>query len=191
MAGAGGEPAHRQAVPSRRCSAPTARSSILAEALPLVIGIDRDAQVLRLYENLRLTRRYKIAVGKQGMESSAGCFLIFRSRRPAVARADKPWAGELAGKTIPPGDPRNPLEARWMGYHDGEGIHGTKDVESLGASASSGLYPHVVGRRQAAVLAGERRHARPRAVAMPRRGPVRAHFGAEGVATGPSRRPVI
>jgi lipoprotein-anchoring transpeptidase ErfK/SrfK len=25
-----------------------------------------------------------------------------------------------------------------MGYHDGEGIHGTKDIESLGTQASHG-----------------------------------------------------
>ena len=48
------------------------------------------------------------------------------------------WAGELAGQTIPPNDPRNPLEARWMGFHDGQGIHGTADIASLGTAASHG-----------------------------------------------------
>ena len=111
----------------------------LAKRYPLVIGIDRDARVLRLYENLRLARRYKIAVGKQGMESSAGRYKIEEKIvDPPWHAPDKPWAGELAGKTIAPGDPRNPLEARWMGYHDGEGIHGTKDIASLGTSASHG-----------------------------------------------------
>ena len=48
------------------------------------------------------------------------------------------WAGELAGRTIPPGDPDNPLKARWMGLFDGQGIHGTEQISSLGARASHG-----------------------------------------------------
>jgi lipoprotein-anchoring transpeptidase ErfK/SrfK len=111
----------------------------LAERYPTVIGIDRQAKVLRLYKNLRLERRYKIAVGKQGLESSAGRYKIEEKIvDPPWHAPDKAWAGSLAGQTIPAGDPRNPLVARWMGYHDGEGIHGTKDISSLGESASHG-----------------------------------------------------
>jgi lipoprotein-anchoring transpeptidase ErfK/SrfK len=111
----------------------------LAKRYPTVVGIDRDAKVLRLYKNLRLERRYKIAVGKQGLESSAGRYKIEEKIvDPPWHAPEKAWAGELAGKTIPAGDPRNPLEARWMGYHDGEGIHGTKDIASLGEQASHG-----------------------------------------------------
>ena len=111
----------------------------LAKRYPLVIGIDRDAKTLRLYENLKLTRRFMIAVGKQGLESSAGRYEIEETIvNPPWHAPDKAWAGELAGQTIPPDDPRNPLVARWMGYHDGEGIHGTKDIDSLGTQASHG-----------------------------------------------------
>lgn len=111
----------------------------LAERYPLVIGIDRDAKVLRFYKGLQLERRYKIAVGKQGMESAAGRYKIEEKVvDPPWHAPNKEWAGELAGQTIPPNDPRNPLVARWMGYHDGEGIHGTKDIESLGTQASHG-----------------------------------------------------
>jgi lipoprotein-anchoring transpeptidase ErfK/SrfK len=111
----------------------------LAKRYPAVIGIDRDAKVLRLYKRLRLARRYTIAVGKQGLESSAGRYKIEEKVvDPPWHAPDRAWAGELAGKTIPAGDPRNPLVARWMGYHDGEGIHGTSDIASLGESASHG-----------------------------------------------------
>lgn len=55
-----------------------------------------------------------------------------------MARPERDWAGALAGQVIPPGDPRNPLVARWMGYHDGEGIPGTDDIASLGEAASHG-----------------------------------------------------
>jgi lipoprotein-anchoring transpeptidase ErfK/SrfK len=51
---------------------------------------------------------------------------------------DSAWAGDLAGRTIPPDDPQNPLVARWMGFHDGQGIHGTDDITSLGSAASHG-----------------------------------------------------
>ncbi|MEY2443393.1 MAG: L,D-transpeptidase ErfK/SrfK [bacterium] len=111
----------------------------LAKRYPVVIGIDRDSKTLRLYENLELKRRYKIAVGRQGLESSAGRYKIEEKVvNPPWHAPDKAWAGDLAGQTIPAGDPRNPLVARWMGYHDGEGIHGTKDLASLGTQASHG-----------------------------------------------------
>ena len=42
----------------------------------------------------------------------------------------------MAGKVIRPG--RQPLQARWMGFFDGAGIHGTSDVGSLGSAASHG-----------------------------------------------------
>ena len=32
----------------------------------------------------------------------------------------------------------NPLKARWMGFFDGQGIHGTDQISSLGESASHG-----------------------------------------------------
>src|SRR5256885_14954490 len=57
---------------------------------------------------------------------------------PAWHVPDEAWAGALAGRVIPPGDPQNPLKARWMGFHDGAGIHGTADIGSLGAAASHG-----------------------------------------------------
>ncbi len=48
------------------------------------------------------------------------------------------WAGELAGSTIPGGDPRNPLKARWIGFNGSVGFHGTDSVGSLGTAASHG-----------------------------------------------------
>jgi lipoprotein-anchoring transpeptidase ErfK/SrfK len=47
------------------------------------------------------------------------------------------WAGELAGRVIPPG-PENPIKARWMGIYDGAGIHGTDARGSIGTNASHG-----------------------------------------------------
>ncbi|MEN3342702.1 MAG: L,D-transpeptidase ErfK/SrfK, partial [Actinomycetota bacterium] len=47
------------------------------------------------------------------------------------------WAGELAGRVIPPG-PDDPIKARWMGFWNGAGIHGTDETWSLGSAASHG-----------------------------------------------------
>jgi lipoprotein-anchoring transpeptidase ErfK/SrfK len=111
----------------------------LARRYPTVIGVDRDAKRLRLYKRLRLVHTYDIAVGMAGLETAAGRYEIKEKQvDPAWHVPTSAWAGDLAGKTIPPGDPQNPLEARWMGFHDGQGIHGTADLASLGTAASHG-----------------------------------------------------
>jgi lipoprotein-anchoring transpeptidase ErfK/SrfK len=51
---------------------------------------------------------------------------------------NRPWAGSLAGQTIPPGDPRNPLKARFISLGGGVGFHGTADLASIGQAASHG-----------------------------------------------------
>ena len=95
--------------------------------------------MLRLYKNLKLAHKYKIAVGQAGLETSAGRYKIQEKIvNPAWHVPKSSWAGDLAGRTIPAGDPQNPLEARYMGFHDGEGIHGTAELSSLGSAASHG-----------------------------------------------------
>jgi lipoprotein-anchoring transpeptidase ErfK/SrfK len=83
--------------------------------------------------------RYRIAVGKAGLETAAGRYKIVDKQVDPVWHVPlSDWAGDLAGKTIPAGDPQNPLEARWMAFHDGQGIHGTAELDSLGTAASHG-----------------------------------------------------
>jgi len=111
----------------------------LAKRYPSVIAVDRDGKELRLYKSLRLERKYTIAVGKGGFDTAAGRYEIKeKDVDPPWHAPNKAWAGDLAGKTIPAGDPRNPLKARWMGFYDGQGIHGTDDIASLGTAASHG-----------------------------------------------------
>jgi lipoprotein-anchoring transpeptidase ErfK/SrfK len=111
----------------------------LAKRYPTVIAVDRDSKQLRLYKRLKLAHKYRIAVGRAGLETAAGRYKIQQKDvNPAWHVPNSSWAGDLAGKTIPPGDPQNPLEARWMGFHDGQGIHGTADIASLGTAASHG-----------------------------------------------------
>ncbi|MDP1847296.1 MAG: L,D-transpeptidase family protein [Solirubrobacteraceae bacterium] len=126
-------------VPVRVTERPDRTFEDLAKRYPAVIAVDRDARQLRLYKHLKLEKKYKIAVGKAGTETTAGRYkIVEKTVDPPWHAPNKAWAGELAGQTIPPGDPRNPLEARWMGFHDGQGIHGTADLASLGSAASHG-----------------------------------------------------
>ncbi len=126
----------------------------LAGKYPTIVVVDRSGFKLRLYKKLKLDRTYPIAVGQAGLETPAGLYTINDKQvNPAWHVPNSDWAGDLAGKTIPPG-PGNPLVARWMGIYDGVGIHGTDDISSLGSAASHGcirmnpndviaLYPKV------------------------------------------------
>jgi len=129
----------RVEVPVRVTERPDRTLKDLAKRYPTVIAVDRDNKQLRLYKNLRLEHRYTIAVGRAGLETAAGRYKIeVKDVNPAWHVPNSSWAGALAGRTIPPGDPQNPLKARWMGFFNGQGIHGTSDLASLGTAASHG-----------------------------------------------------
>jgi lipoprotein-anchoring transpeptidase ErfK/SrfK len=110
----------------------------LAKEYPSYITIDRASFTLRLFKNLKLTRKYTIAVGASGYDTPSGLYdLETKEVNPTWHVPDSEWAGSLAGQDIPPG-PGNPLVARWMGIYNGAGIHGTDDTGSLGSAASHG-----------------------------------------------------
>lgn len=110
----------------------------LADKYGTIIVVDRKGFKLRLYKKLKLEKKYGIAVGQAGLETPAGLYSIAnKAVNPTWNVPNSEWAGDLAGKSIPPG-PGNPLIARWMGIYDGVGIHGTSDVSSIGSNASHG-----------------------------------------------------
>lgn len=124
--------------PMKRSAAAVTTRAQLAKKYPTVLIVDRKRFKLRLYKKLKLARTYPIAVGQVGLETPAGLYTINnRAENPTWNVPNSDWAGDLAGKSIPPG-PGNPLVARWLGIHDGVGIHGTNDVSSLGSAASHG-----------------------------------------------------
>jgi lipoprotein-anchoring transpeptidase ErfK/SrfK len=118
------------------------------------ILVSRETYTLRLYKNLRLVKTYPIAVGMQGLDTPAGLYEINDKQiNPSWHVPLSSWAGDLAGRVIPPG-PDDPIKARWMGFYDGAGIHGTDEDWSIGHAASHGcirmhiwdvedLYPRV------------------------------------------------
>jgi L,D-transpeptidase catalytic domain/Putative peptidoglycan binding domain len=101
------------------------------------ITLDRESFQLRVYQHLRLTRTYTVAVGQIGLETPAGVYHIQnKTVDPAWVVPHSAWAGSLAGQVITGAD--DPLKARWMGIFNGAGIHGTDETWSLGHAASHG-----------------------------------------------------
>ena len=118
---------------------PEVTTAELAERHPAIVIVNRGAFRLTLYKDLEPAKSYRIAVGQAGLDTPAGLYTIQnKAENPAWHVPDSEWAGELAGEVIPPDDPRNPIEARWMGIIDGAGIHGTEAISSLGTAASHG-----------------------------------------------------
>jgi lipoprotein-anchoring transpeptidase ErfK/SrfK len=117
---------------------PQVTTAELAKKYPVVITVDRAGFELRLWKDLKLAKTYPIAVGAVGLETPAGLYTIQNKQVDPVWNVpNSDWAGDLAGKSIPPG-PSNPLKARWMGIYNGAGIHGTDSIGSLGTAASHG-----------------------------------------------------
>jgi lipoprotein-anchoring transpeptidase ErfK/SrfK len=140
-------------VPTRPLQ-PHVSTSKLTKRYGTYILVSRETFTLRLYKNLKLTKTYRIAVGQAGLETPAGEYTINDKQvNPSWHVPLSPWAGALAGHIIPPG-PDDPIKARWMGFFDGAGIHGTVETWSIGSAASHGcirmtipdvedLYPRV------------------------------------------------
>jgi lipoprotein-anchoring transpeptidase ErfK/SrfK len=121
-----------------RTTTPKVTTAQLAQKYPTVITVDRASFRLRLWKDLKLVKTYTIAVGRAGLETPAGVYTINDKQvNPSWHVPNSAWAGDLAGKVIPPG-PQDPIKARWMGIYNGAGIHGTDDVGSLGSAASHG-----------------------------------------------------
>jgi hypothetical protein len=124
-------------LPTRPVPAPTTTGE-LPRKYPVFLTVSRERYELRLWRGLKLARVYRIAVGRQGLETPAGTYTIDDKQvNPSWHVPKSAWAGELAGRVIPPG-PQDPIKARWMGFYNGAGIHGTTDIGSLGSAASHG-----------------------------------------------------
>jgi lipoprotein-anchoring transpeptidase ErfK/SrfK len=123
---------------SVKVTKPKVTTGDLAKKYPEVITIDRANFRLRFFRRLRLSKAYRIAVGRAGLETPAGLYHIQDKQvNPSWHVPDSAWAGDLAGKVIPPG-PEDPIKSRWMGIYSGAGIHGTDQLGSLGTAASHG-----------------------------------------------------
>src|SRR3954470_23331297 len=140
--------APRRFVAHTRKLQPKVTSSQLEDRYPAAIIVDRKAFRLMLFKDLKLVKTYAVAIGRQGLETPAGLYDVQSKQvNPSWHVPNSDWAGDLAGRVIPPG-PDDPLKARWIGFNGGAGIHGTDDDGSIGSAASHGcgrmLFPDVI-----------------------------------------------
>ncbi len=94
------------------------------------IFVDKSDNVLTLKSGEEVVKRYLVSTGANN-STPVGKFIIINKI------VDPPWF--LAGKAIPPGDPKNVLGSRWMGLtKKSYGIHGTTDDISIGKQCTQG-----------------------------------------------------
>jgi lipoprotein-anchoring transpeptidase ErfK/SrfK len=119
---------------------PKVTTKDLAAKYPAIVIVQRGSFKLTLYQNLKPTKTYGIAVGQVGLETPAGLYHVQnKAINPAWTMPNSDWvAPKDRGKVVPGGTAENPLKARWLGIFDGAGIHGTDAVNSIGTAASHG-----------------------------------------------------
>jgi lipoprotein-anchoring transpeptidase ErfK/SrfK len=119
--------------------APSVTEDSIWRAHPTVVTVSRDSTTVRVFDHGELSKTYNVAVGDPTYPTPTGTFTVQTKQvDPPWNVPDSEWAGDLAGTTIPGGDPGNPLVARWIGFNGSVGFHGTADIGSLGSAASHG-----------------------------------------------------
>jgi lipoprotein-anchoring transpeptidase ErfK/SrfK len=109
------------------------------DAQPVAITVSRSERRARLFRRGALVKTYTVAVGSAEYPTPTGRFVVqTMQKNPSWNVPSSSWAGDLAGTTIPGGDPNNPLVARWIGFNGSVGFHGTNSAGSLGTAASHG-----------------------------------------------------
>ena len=155
-------PAHRpppgRASRSTR-SSPEVTKADLAEQYPTYLTVDESTFTLTLWKDLKLAKKYTVAVGQPAYPTPTGLYSIESKQvDPVWSVPNSPWAGELGGTDVAGGTAENPLKARWMGITDGAGFHGTDEVSSLGTAASHGCVRMAVPDVDRPLRPGRRRH---------------------------------
>jgi hypothetical protein len=109
------------------------------DAQPVAVTVSRSETRVRVFRRGNLVKTYTVAVGSPTYPTPTGRFVVqTMQKNPSWNVPNSEWAGDLAGNTIPGGDPANPLVARWIGFNGSVGFHGTASAGSLGTAASHG-----------------------------------------------------
>ncbi len=106
------------------------KSPELAQATIRRVLVSLPDRKLALFENGKVVRVYRVAVGKPSTPSPVGAFkVVNRVTNPTYYHKGQVIA---AGKN-------NPVGSRWMGLSaQSYGIHGTNQPNSIGRAASTG-----------------------------------------------------
>jgi lipoprotein-anchoring transpeptidase ErfK/SrfK len=104
-----------------------------------IVTVSKAETLVRVFVGGEIVTSYNVAVGSDEYPTPLGTFSVQSMQvDPPWNVPNSSWAGDLAGKTIPGGDPANPLVARWIGFNGSVGFHGTASAGSLGSAASHG-----------------------------------------------------
>jgi LysM repeat protein len=110
---------------------------------PFHAKIYHSTFTMDLYLQDTFVRSYSVALGKPGMETPTGHWLV----KPDGKLISPTWTDPVSGKTYEAENPDYPLGSRWIGLKGIEGaaknrtgfaIHGTKDAGELGTARSRG-----------------------------------------------------
>jgi hypothetical protein len=112
--------------------------TLLTESFQRVILISTSANMLKLYREGKLVKKYAVATGTGGYPTPHGQFRVTAKRlNPTWYNPHASWSQNMP-EFIPPG-PSNPLGTRAMNLSaSGIRIHGTPDDGSIGSNASHG-----------------------------------------------------
>jgi hypothetical protein len=118
---------------------PKVTTEQLWEKNPVVVTVSRAGKTVRIFKRGELSKSYNVAVGQPEYPTPTGQYVIQNKQlNPTWSVPNSDWAGSLAGQTIGPDDPRNPLEAAFIAFNGAVGFHGTASISSLGTAASHG-----------------------------------------------------
>ncbi|MBU0650504.1 tetratricopeptide repeat protein [bacterium] len=102
---------------------------LLDPKVVFTVFIDKSQKILALKMNNEIVKKYKIAVGRND-KTPEGDFKIQNKLKDPV------WFNK--GEAISPGDPKNILGSRWIGFSEDIGIHGTTDKTDINQQETSG-----------------------------------------------------
>lgn len=116
---------------------PEAEDAAVAAAA-LQLQVDLSERQLHVIEDGEITRSYPVAVGKPSYPTPKGSFNIKRIIwNPRWVPPDSKWARDKTAKA--PGEPGNPMGRVKIFFSEPDYyIHGTREVDSLGAAESHG-----------------------------------------------------
>jgi lipoprotein-anchoring transpeptidase ErfK/SrfK len=117
--------------------APKSEDAAFATAA-LQLQVDLSERQLHVLEDGEITRSYPVAVGKPSYPTPKGTFNIKRIIwNPRWVPPDSKWARDKTAKA--PGEPGNPMGRVKIFFSEPDYyIHGTREVDSLGAAESHG-----------------------------------------------------
>ena len=99
------------------------------------ILVDVSKRKLFLKSGDSIIKKYRIGIGEAETPTPIGSYKVTEKLPNPV------WFSTLSSgmkEAIQPGDPRNELGTRWIGFKPAYGIHGTIDPDSIGKAMSNG-----------------------------------------------------